>query len=61
MLKWRKRCFRCLQYLRDDGTCQNPKCVRYTDESSTKKEAETKADVAEASENTTSTAAGEKA
>ncbi len=31
-LKWRKRCFRCLQYLRDDGTCQNPKCVRYTPE-----------------------------
>lgn len=31
-LKWRKRCFRCLQYLRDDGTCQNPKCVRYTSE-----------------------------
>ena len=35
ILKWRKRCFRCLQYLRDDGTCQNPKCVRYTPEEST--------------------------
>lgn len=34
-LKWRKRCFRCLQYLRDDGTCQNPKCVRHTPEDST--------------------------
>lgn len=34
-LKWRKRCFRCLQYLRDDGTCQNPKCVRYTPEKAT--------------------------
>ncbi len=34
-LKWKRRCFRCLQYLRDDGTCQNPKCVRYVDESST--------------------------
>ena len=32
-LKWKKRCFRCLQYLRDDGTCQNPKCVRYVNES----------------------------
>ena len=34
-LKWRKRCSRCLQYLRDNGTCQNPKCVRYTPEDST--------------------------
>ena len=34
-LTWRKRCFRCLQYLRDDDTCQNPKCVRYTPEEST--------------------------
>lgn len=37
MLKWRKRCFRCLQYLRDDGTCQNPKCVRYTPEKAAKR------------------------
>lgn len=32
IFKWRRRCFRCLHYLRDDGTCQNPKCVRYTKE-----------------------------
>lgn len=29
-----KRCFRCLYVLREDGTCQNPKCVRYTPEES---------------------------
>lgn len=58
-LKWKKRCFRCLQYLRDDGTCQNPKCVRYIDESSAEKE--TKADEAAASANVASTAAEEKA
>ena len=60
-LKWKKRCFRCLQYLRDDGTCQNPKCVRYVDESSAEKKAETKADEAAASANAASTAAEGKA
>ena len=25
----KKRCPRCLQVLRVDGTCQNPKCVKY--------------------------------
>lgn len=58
-LKWKKRCFRCLQYLRDDGTCQNPKCVRYVDESSAEKEI--KADEAAASANVASTAAEDKA
>lgn len=24
-----KRCIRCRKPLRADGTCQNPKCVRY--------------------------------
>lgn len=24
------RCIRCRKPLRDDNTCQNPKCVRYT-------------------------------
>ena len=24
------RCIRCRKPLRDDGTCQNDKCVRYT-------------------------------
>ena len=28
----KKRCIRCRQYLREDGTCQNPKCVRYVPE-----------------------------
>lgn len=26
-----KRCIRCRKPLREDGTCQNPKCVRYTE------------------------------
>ncbi|WP_337374817.1 hypothetical protein [Mitsuokella jalaludinii] len=43
-LKWKRRCFRCLQYLRDDGTCQNPKCVRYVDESGAEGEAEDQTD-----------------
>ena len=60
-LKWKKRCFRCLQYLRDDGTCQTPKCVRYVDESSTEKEKETKADEATAPANAASTAVEGKA
>jgi len=27
-----KRCIRCRQPLRPDGTCQNPQCVRYVPE-----------------------------
>ncbi len=27
-----KRCIRCRKPLREDGTCQNPNCVRYTPE-----------------------------
>ena len=27
-----KRCIRCRKPLREDGTCQNPKCVRYKPE-----------------------------
>ena len=30
-----KRCFRCRKPLREDGTCQNPKCVRYKPEKKT--------------------------
>ena len=30
MFKLKKRCIRCLHILREDGTCQNPDCVRYT-------------------------------
>jgi hypothetical protein len=29
----KKRCIRCRKELREDGTCQNPQCVRYTPES----------------------------
>lgn len=25
----KKRCIRCLKVVREDGTCQNPNCVRY--------------------------------
>ena len=28
----RKRCIRCNKKLREDGTCQNEKCVRYVPE-----------------------------
>lgn len=31
-LKIKKRCIRCLKVLRDDGTCSNPACSRYTPE-----------------------------
>ena len=31
MFKLKKRCLRCLHILRDDGTCQNHDCVRYTE------------------------------
>ena len=27
-----KRCIRCRKPLREDGTCQNPNCVRYVPE-----------------------------
>ena len=27
-----ERCIRCLKPLRENGTCQNPKCVRYKPE-----------------------------
>lgn len=30
-----KRCIRCRQPLREDGTCRNPNCVRYVPESET--------------------------
>ena len=31
-LKIKKRCIRCLTVLREDGTCGNEKCSRYTPE-----------------------------
>lgn len=42
MAKIVARCIRCRQPLRPDGTCQNPACVRYVPEESTK-QAEAKA------------------
>lgn len=33
-----KRCFRCLHVLRDDDTCQNPKCSRYVEENAETKD-----------------------
>lgn len=30
-----KRCIRCRKPLREDGTCQNPECVRYKPEPET--------------------------
>ena len=30
--KIKRRCIRCLTVLRDDGTCGNEKCSRYTPE-----------------------------
>lgn len=36
-----KRCIRCRKPLREDGTCQNVKCVRYKPEPDEKKETET--------------------
>ena len=37
-LKIKKRCIRCLKPLRENGTCQNPKCVRYKPEPKEEKE-----------------------
>lgn len=33
-----KRCIRCLKLLRENGTCQNVKCVRYKPEPEDKKD-----------------------
>jgi hypothetical protein len=52
-LKWKRRCFRCLQYLRDDGTCQNPKCVRYVDESAKDEQKSTSGATADAAASAT--------
>ncbi len=37
-----KRCIRCRQPLRPDGTCQNPQCVRYVPEENAQPETPTK-------------------
>ena len=41
----KKRCFRCMKVLRADGTCQNPKCSRYKDETETTTEDTTTKDL----------------
>lgn len=38
----KKRCIRCRKELREDGTCQNPNCVRYTPEQDPESEEEEK-------------------
>ena len=35
-----KRCIRCRKPLREDGTCQNPNCVRYVSEENDGEKAE---------------------
>ena len=47
MFKLKKRCIRCYHVLREDGTCQNQDCVRYTPE-----------DNADAKDSTTSAESG---
>ena len=37
-----KRCIRCLKPLRENGTCQNPKCVRYKPDPEPEKQEEEK-------------------
>lgn len=37
-----KRCIRCRKPLRADGTCQNPKCVRYKPDPEPEKQKEEK-------------------
>lgn len=37
----KKRCFRCMKVLRADGTCQNPKCIRYVPDEETEEKADT--------------------
>ena len=34
-------CFRCMKVLRADGTCQNPKCIRYVPDEETEEKADT--------------------
>lgn len=41
--KLKKRCKFCAHPLRDDGTCQNPKCVNYTKEEQNENKETTKA------------------
>jgi hypothetical protein len=41
----KKRCIRCRQYLRPDGTCQNPNCVRYVPETNDDGENEQNANI----------------
>jgi hypothetical protein len=41
--KLKKRCKFCAHPLRDDGTCQNPKCVNYTEEEQNENKETTKA------------------
>ena len=42
--KVKKRCIRCRKELREDGTCQNVKCVRYVPDPEPEKKEEEKND-----------------
>lgn len=53
--KLKKRCVRCLKVLRDDGTCQYPKCCLYVAESPKKLSA---TDTTAGAANTTSDTSG---
>jgi hypothetical protein len=41
-----KRCIRCLKPLRENGTCQNVKCVRYKPDPDPEKKQESTTDTA---------------
>lgn len=45
-----KRCIRCLKPLRENGTCQNVKCVRYKPEPEETQEEEKKEETTGAAE-----------
>lgn len=40
--KIKRRCIRCLTVLREDGTCNNEKCSRYTPEKTKEENNKTK-------------------
>lgn len=59
MYKIKKRCFRCLHVLRDDGTCQNPKCSRYVAEDDTATGTDTSTSTESSTDTTTSNSTAE--
>lgn len=51
-----KRCIRCLKPLRENGTCQNVKCVRYKPEPEPEQDKKDETETAAASANAESRA-----